>query len=235
MLSAAASDTPQDVPVIRAAFPRTIRLVTSARLRAAVLADLVAAEDIAALAEIEGATSQRLMAQDSSSTGVDRDDLVHNVPFASFINASFAYFKPGEPNRFNSDRGAWYCALDVETCLAEVAWHMSQFIGRTGRYEAVVDYAELCASLAGEFYDLRHIPDHPALTADPAKGYPEGNILAASALARGLNGIIYPSVRRPEGTCFAVLLAHAVQSVAQGGMYRMTWSGPPAPSVVRVS
>ena len=227
----AGSELLTEIPVVRTSFAHTVRLVTSARLRAAVLADLVADDEIAALAEIEGATSQRLLAQDSSAYGIGRDDLVHGVPFASFINASFAYFKPGEPNRFNFDRGTWYCALDVETCLSEVSWHMAEFLGRTGRYQAVVEYAELYASLAGEFYDMRGMEDHAALHPDPAVGYPEGNRIALAARTRGLNGIIYPSVREPGGICIAAILAHAVQSVAQGAMFRLVWSGTSIPVV----
>jgi hypothetical protein len=224
-----------EIPVVRTSFSRTVRLVTSARLRAAVLADLVDESEIAALAEIEGATSQRLLAEDSSAFGIGRDDLVHGVPFASFINASFAYFKPGEPNRFNFDRGAWYCALDAEVCIAEVSWHMSAFLARTGRYHATVEYAELFASLAGEFYDMREMEDHLALHPDPAVGYPEGNKIALAARVKGLNGVIYPSVRKPGGICIAAILAHAVQSVAQGGLFRMVWSGSPTPVVERMA
>lgn len=227
----AVSDPSVEIPVIRTGFARTVRLVTSARLRAAVLADLVAEDEIAALAEIEGATSQRLRAEDSFAFGIGRDDLVHGVPFASFINASFAYFKPGEPNRFNFDRGAWYCALDVDVCLAEVAWHMTAFLAHAGRFQATVEYAELFASLAGEFYDMRQLPAHPALHPDPATGYPEGNKIALAARLEGLNGIIYPSVRKPGGICVVAILAHAVQSVAQGGMFRVIWTGKPAPVV----
>lgn len=224
-----------DIPVIRTGFARTVRLVTSARLRQPVLAGLVDESDIDTLAEIEGATSQRLLAQDSSTLDIGRDDLVHNVPFASFINASFAYFKPGEPNRFNVDRGAWYCALDVDVCLAEVTWHMSTFLGYAGRYEAVVEYAELYASLAGEFFDMRQTPNHPALHPDPSLGYPQGNRVALTARMNGLNGIIYPSVRKPAGTCIAALLAHAVQSVAQGDLFRVTWKGWPTPEIEKVT
>jgi hypothetical protein len=224
-----------EIPVVRTSFARTVRLVTSARLRAAVLADLVDESETAALAEIEGATSQRLLAEDSSAFGIGRNDLVHGVPFASFINASFAYFKPGEPNRFNFDRGAWYCALDVDVCFAEVSWHMTEFLARAGRYHAIVEYAELFASLAGEFYDMRGMVDHPALHPDPAFGYPEGNKIALAARVKGLNGVIYPSVRKPGGICIAAILAHAVQSVAQGGLFRMVWSGSPTPVVERLA
>lgn len=222
------------VPVVRAAFERTVRLVTTARLRASVLSGLVKETDIAILAEIEGATSGRLLAE-SGSGALTRDELVHGIPFASFINASFAYYKPREPNRFNAERGAWYSALDVEVCIAEVSWHMSEFLGRTGKYEAAVEYAELFASMAGIFMDLRDLPSHPALDPDPAIGYPQGNILAREALSNGFNGVVYPSVRLPGGICVAALIPHAVQSVAQGGVYRMIWSGSPFPSVEKTA
>ena len=174
-----------DLKVVREAFPRTIRLVSSARLRPPVLAALVPAEDLEALAEIEGATSQRLMAQQRGADGIDRDEFVYGVPHAVFINASFAYSKPSEPNRFNASRGAWYAALDVETCMAEVAYHMADFLGKSGRLEGVVEYAELFASMAGEFVDLREMDSHPCLNPDPATGYPIGNALADTARAQG--------------------------------------------------
>lgn len=153
----------ENIPIVRIAFERTIRLVTTARLRAAVLASLVKEDEISLLAEIEGATSQRLLAENNSGGPLSRDELVHGVPFASFINASFAYYKPGQPNRFNEDRGAWYSALDVDVCIAEVAWHMSGFLADAGKMHASVDYAELYASMAGSFMDLRDRADHPAL------------------------------------------------------------------------
>jgi hypothetical protein len=86
-------------------------------------------------------------------------------------------------------------------------------------------------SLAGAFLDVRQVPDHPALDPDTAKAYPIGNALARSARAAGLNGIIYPSVRRKGGTCIAALRPAAVQSVRQGAIYRLTWRGEPTPKV----
>src|SRR5271166_2493093 len=221
--------------VVREAFPRTVRLVSSARLRPPVLAALVPADDLAALAEIEGATGQRLMSQARGADGIDRNEFVYGVPHSAFINASFAYSKPLEPNRFNAARGAWYTALDVTTCMAEVAYHMADFLGKSGLYKGVVDYAELFASMAGEFVDLRRTGSHPCLDPDPAIGYPIGNAVADAAKAGGLNGIIYPSVRHPAGTCIVALRPHAVQSVAQGAIYRFEWAGRPEPTITPVS
>lgn len=221
------------VPVVTEAFPRTVRLVATARLRAAVLAPLVDGDDeLALLAEIEGATNTRLVAQDRGISGLAANELVYDVPHAHFINASFAYAKPQQPNRFNgADRGAWYAALDVATCLSEVGYHLTNALADAGDYNATVDYAEMFCSLAGEFLDLRQVPDHPSLDPDKARAYPLGNALAEGARAAGLNGIIYPSVRHAGGTCLVALRPAAVQSVRQGAVYRMIWYGDPTPAI----
>ena len=221
------------VPVTTEAFPRTVRLVTTARLRAPVLLPLVDSEDeLAQLGEIEGATSARLMAQERGISGLAANELVYDVPHAHFINASFAYARPQQPNRFNgANRGAWYAALALQTCLAEVGFHLTNALADAGDFNATVEYAEMFCSLAGDFVDLRQRPQHPSLGADIATAYPLGNVLADRARAEGLNGIIYPSVRHQGGTCLVALRPAAVQSVRQGDVYRMTWRGQPEPVI----
>lgn len=221
------------IPVTTLAYPKTVRLVSTARLREAVLASLVdTTDEFAELAEIEAATSTRIHAQATGILGLAANELVYDVPHAHFINASFAYAKPREPNRFNGEtRGAWYAALSVETCLAEIIFHMTEFLARTGVYQATTDYAEMFCSVSGEFVDLRPVPNHPALSPDKVTGYPEGNRLALGARSAGLNGIIYPSVRHDGGTCLAVLRPAAVQSVRQGDVWRLSWKGKPQPMI----
>lgn len=73
--------------------------------------------------------------------------------------------------------------------------------------------------------------DHSALNPDGRLAYPAGNQLADTVRAQGLNGIIYPSVRHEGGTCIVALRPHAVQSVAAGDIYRLTWSGSPQPAI----
>lgn len=220
---------PAAVPTVREAFGRTVRLVTSARLREAAMAPLADTQgELDDLAEIEGATSSRQIAESRGLAGLSADELVHGVPHGKFINASFAYAKPRAPGRFNpATRGAWYAALEARTCLAEVGFHLTQALADAGDFDAVVEYVEMIASMSGVFIDLRCVPDHPALDADTARGYPAGNALAAQARAEGHNGIIYPSVRHAGGTCIAALWPNVVQSVVQGNMYRLTWTGTP--------
>lgn len=207
---------------------RAVRLVATARLHDPVLLSLVSTSLLDDLAEIEGATSARLRRErnESETYPVGR-------PHAVFVNAAFTYFRPRELNRFNGpQRGAWYAAFELETALAEVTFHIQRELDRVGDHHATVDYAEMWASFAGAFVDVRGIEPRPVcLDPDPAVGYPAGNALAAEVIAEGHNGIVYPSVRQPGGTCLVALWPHVVQSVAQGAVWRVQWAGKPDPAV----
>lgn len=218
-------------PISRIALERTVRLVSTARLRDPVLLKLASQRYQDDLAEIEGATSGRLSAQQQGTEALGVQELVGGLPHANFINAAFAYFRPRELNRFNGPgRGAWYAALQVETCEIEVGFHLTRELQRVNDFNAVVDYAEMFASFAGEFIDLRTLSPKPdCLHPDPSVGYPAGNSVAELARNDGHNGIIYPSVRHDIGTCLVALWPAAVQSVAQGRVLRATWAGHPTP------
>jgi len=219
--------------VERVAIERTVRLVASARLRDPVLLQLVQASQLADLAEIEGATSGRLMHKARGGERLGADELVAGLPHAAFVNAAFTYWRPRELNRFNAPgRGAWYAALDTDTCVAEVSFHMIRELERVNDLRATVEYAEMFASFAGDFADLRELRPKPdCLHPDPAIGYPAGNRLADTARGRGLNGVVYPSVRHPVGTCLVALWPAVVQSVTQGSVLRLVWSGSRTPTV----
>jgi RES domain len=219
-------------PVFRIAIERTVRLVATARLRDPVLLALARPEFQDDLAEIEGATSGRLSAQQQGTESLQTAELVGGLPHSNFINAAFAYFRPHELNRFNGpSRGAWYAALNVETCKVEVAFHLTRELRRVNDFNTVVEYAEMFASFAGEFVDLRNANPRPdCLHPDTTIGYPVGNALAELTRGSGHNGIIYPSVRHAGGTCLVALWPAAVQSVAQGRGLRAGWTGTPEPA-----
>jgi RES domain-containing protein len=222
--------------VRRIAQDRTIRLVATARLRDPVLRKLVEEADLATLEELEAVTSGSLRAQATGAERLDRRELVYGVAHAHLINAAFAYFMPRSLNRFNGPgRGAWYAALALDTCVAEVAFHMERELTNIGDFNATVDYAELFASFIGDFVDLREATPRPDfLDPDPDKGYAVGNAFADAVRAAGHYGILYPSARHAGGTCLVALVPHAVQAVAQGGVVRLTWTGSPGPRVAQL-
>jgi len=216
---------------------RTIRLIETARLRDPVLLELVETDELDALEEIESATGGRLQAQAKGADRLNRRELVHGVPHANVINAAFSYWLPRSLNRFNGPgRGAWYAALALETCVAEVSFHMERELANISDFNATVDYAEILASFIGDFIDLRRANPIPvALDPNPAKSYEAGNRFADSVRAAGYYGIVYPSQRHTGGTCLVALLPHAVQSVTQGRVIRLAWTGKPGPTVSEVA
>jgi RES domain-containing protein len=224
-------------PITTLAIERAVRLVATARLRDPVLLKLVDRSLLNDLAEIEGATNSRLTAAQQGADDISPGEFIARIPHAAFVNAAFAYFRPRELNRFNGPgRGAWYAALIVETAIAEVAYHMTRELERVQDFNATVDYAEMFASFAGRFVELRRLAaPPPCLDPDPAMGYPAGNMVANAARAEGLNGIIYPSVRHEGGTCLVALWPQAVQSVAQGRVLRLEWRGARKPQVAALA
>ena len=79
-------------------------------------------------------------------------------------------------------------------------------------------------------------PDAPAVVAaGQTLSYREldqrANALAAELLEQGSMGIIYPSVRRPEGTNLACFRPALVGNVRKGVAYRLTWEGSPQPRI----
>jgi RES domain-containing protein len=230
-------------PVTLLAQPRAVRLVATARLRDPVLHLLLddpaagahereEIDELArALAEIEAGTSARLTAQAARS-----NLFPSGRPHANFVNAAFAYWRPREPNRFNDAIfGAWYAAFETDTAVAEVTYHIGRELERVQDWNAIVDWAEMWASFAGQFVDLRGVEPRPdCLHPEIEIGYPAGNVLARETRAAGRNGIVYPSVRHPGGTCLVALWPHVVQSVTQGAVIRATWSGSRVPAISRL-
>lgn len=215
----------------------TVRLISTGRLKDPVLLPLAAnhgaLEDLAAL---ESATNGRLVAQESGLQQLDPRELVFGRAGFTFINAAFTHTRPGG-NRFNDDRrGAWYCGFDVETAIDEVGYRLTGELEAISRFENVTDYAELIADFFGMFHDLRrsNAEIEPALHSDPAIAYPAGQNLAQQLRTEhASNGIIYPSLRHPGGTCLACFRPDLVQNLRQGGIWRLEWQGAPTPTVTR--
>ncbi|WP_299866235.1 RES family NAD+ phosphorylase [uncultured Hoeflea sp.] len=215
-----------------------VRLISETHHMPPVLRGLVDTDDEAAiLAELEGETSARLIAEREGSAALDRRELAfarrsHDLRLygESHINAAFTYTRPSG-NRFNGgDRGAWYCAWETLISAQEVGFHRTRELGFIGRYEHEARYVELLADFIGDFPDLRDTA-HPALDPDPAVGYRAGQALAAELRSQGHRGLIYPSVRHPGGRCFAAFDPGIIQNVRPGASWKLVWRGSPEFSV----
>lgn len=172
---------------------------------------------ISELAELDGATNARLLGEEGLLPGIGVHELVYGVRYAHIVNAAFTHAAPGG-SRFNDNsRGAWYAGLEQATSAAEVAFHKLQQLEEIDwDKEEVATYDDYLADFATELHDLtapkpqyqKYLKPFPI-----PECYREPQRLAAELLAMQSNGILYPSVRRKGGTCFACFRPALVYNV----------------------
>jgi len=217
----------------------THRLIPSRRSNESVLRRLVSepsesqVEDhLEALSELESATNDRLLGEANQLPGIGVHELLFGVPHAQIVNAAFTHAHPSG-SRFNGvGRGAWYAAFELKTAEAEVAFHKSEELREVlwGEPETFV-FEDFLADFRAEFHDLRGKSGNPdALNPESYVGSQE---LARGLLAAGSAGLVYPSVRRPEGTCLACFRPALVHHVRKGQPVTMTFVGAHATPVIR--
>jgi hypothetical protein len=185
---------------------------------------------LAAIFDLDGATNDRLLAENDRLPGIGVHELVFGVPHYRVVNAAFTHAHP-LGSRFNGpDRGAWYAAFALDTAQAEVAWHKTVELAEIGwREEEIVTYDDYLADFTAEFHDLRGARGLAACLAPDS--YVESQALAERLLAAGALGIVYPSVRHKSGTCLACFRPALVNNVRKHARYRFTWTEAAKPKV----
>ena len=228
---------PSQVPVTQFTAPDTIRLISTAYIDEPAIQPLADDPDeLTFLEELEGMTSARQGRGLPLPAGVSPAELLTEQSGYgwTYVNAAFCYTR-SSGNRFNgSDRGAWYAAWGdhaAETAQQEVSWHLTRELEAVGIFENLTAYRELVAGFTTGLHDLRDIDDEVLFNNDPKIAYPASQALAGQLLGIGSNGVLYPSVRRPEGLCLASFKPNIVQNIRQGSTWVFEWDGAPAPKI----
>jgi len=210
----------------------TVRLI-STRYRnsePAVLSLLAdSADDLEALAALEELTNDRLLAEQQLLPGIGIHELIFDLPYAPMVNAAFTHAHPNG-SRFNGpDRGAWYAAFEIATAQAEIAFHYTVALLEVNRLHEEMTFDAYLADFSGLFHDIRNQAAFRDWL-DPAS-YVRSQQAAQELMRAGSLGLVYPSVRRPSGTCLACFRPALVSHVRRGNRYLFTWSGSPTPSI----
>jgi len=184
------------------------------------------------LFDLDGATNDRLRGQMDRLPGIGRDELVAGVPSASIINALFCHAAP-EGGRFNGpDRGAWYAGFELETSQAEIVSHKTRHYLEIGwEKEDIVSYDDYWANFDATFHDIRGDEAFAVCLAPDSYFASQG--LVMELLATGSLGIVYPSVRAPEGTCLACFRPALVGNARQSKTWSFVWQGSAVPPIWR--
>jgi RES domain-containing protein len=183
-----------------------------------------------AIFELDAATNDRLLAEEQLLPGIGLEELVYAVPHSAVINAVFCHANPLGSRFSGPDRGAWYAAFELATSQAEVGFHKTVQLAEIGRFEDTVTYDDYLADFSASFHDIRRARRFRSCL-DP-ESYVDSQALAERLLETGSLGVIYPSVRRPGGTCLACFRPALVANVRRDKTYRFTWEGKPDPVIV---
>ncbi len=178
---------------------------------------------------LDNATNDRLLVESGIPSGIDNHELVFGVPYSRIVNASFTHPHPLGSRFSGPDRGAWYCAFEIETSQAEVAYHKTVDLVEIGVLEDDVTYDDYTADFSAEFHDARDVKRF-ARYLDP-ESYVASQKLAEKLLDIGSLGIVYPSVRYAGGTCIACFRPAVVMNVKKQRTYRFVWNGSTEPSI----
>lgn len=211
----------------------THRLIPSGYSDEHALGRLGAGRDLEELIELDAATDDRVAGEANLLPGISVHELLFGVPYAHIVNAAFTHAPPSG-NRFNgSDRGAWYAAFELETAQREIAFHKAQdLLEIDWREPETFVFHDYLAEFRADFHDIRD--DRRYSGCLNPESYTKSQKLARDLLGKGSAGIVYPSVRRSNGTCIACFRPALVANVRQDGTVTVAFRDVYSPPMIRL-
>ncbi|HET8881081.1 MAG TPA: RES family NAD+ phosphorylase [Solimonas sp.] len=178
------------------------------------------ADDLDAIAEIEGLTNPRLRDELGQLDLVARNRRITGAG-ATPIMAAFTHLN-AEGSRFSDGTyGVLYAAHEEVTAIRETVYHRARFLACTREPPLRVEMRCYKTGIRGSLHDLRrgyrteHDPD----------SYVASRALAHALRAEGSDGIVYRSVRNPGGECVAAFYPDIVLPHVQTRHYQYVWDG----------
>ena len=206
----------------RITWARYHRLINSAYPPIDLFEDIADPADWPLLASAESKTNPRLAVSIGNLDLVPVGRRVGGLG-ASYVMAPFTHISPDYQGRFHDGTfGAFYGADTYETALFETVFHAARFYATTQEVPGwIADKRELIGRIDADLVDIR--AGFPALL-DP-DDYAASQAFARAERAAGANGIVYPSVRNPGGTCFAAFYPDVMSAPVQARHISYHWDG----------
>jgi len=212
-----------EIALNQVTWPRYHRLVNSAYPPIDLFDDIADPKDWPLLGSSESRTNPRL------SESMGRLELIPpsrrvGGSGASWVMAPFTHATTDKPGRFHDGSfGAFYAANNYQTALFETVHHVSLFNQATNQASGwIADMRELVGSIdtiltdsrVGDYQDILHPDD-----------YSFSQQFAKTIIAKGNDGIVYPSVRDKGGECFAAFYPDVMSIPIQGKHISYHWNG----------
>lgn len=182
--------------------------------------DIAEPADWETLVALEAKTNPRIYDEVGNLSLVPVERRI-NGPSASLAMGAFTHVSKDRPGRFSDGAfGVWYCGDRGTVALAESLNSFRNFMLRTNESACEADYRELTCAVSAKVSD----GSHPTLI-DP-NSWKASQIFAREQRAAGSDGIIYPSVRHPEGMALALFWPDSLRlPIVQARQFRFGWDG----------
>ena len=210
-------------PVTPVDWPASHRIVRTIYPPVFLFEDIAPPEDWELIASAEAKTNPRVRDEIGDLTLVPTGRRVSG-PTASLVMAAFTHVSRERTSRFSDGAyGVWYCGDRFEVALAETAYHFERFMAATREPPADAQYRELTARIEGSLHDLRGGGLDEYLAPDD---WNPAQRLGKSLREAGSDGIVYKSVRWPEGEAAALFWPDLVKlPVTQARTLQYHWDG----------
>ena len=216
---------PSIVPVAQVRWSGARRIIRSLYPPIDLFDDIADPEDWPLLIAAEQKTNPRLMETIGALDLVPPARRVSG-PGASYLMAPFTHASPDRPTRFSAGAyGVLYAARTYETALLETIYHHARFMAQTHQASGwTSQFRELVLDIDAELHDLcgKNVTFVPALDPDD---YAIAQELGAALRSRGSNGLVYPSLRDPDGVCVGLFYPDLATLPLQGRHLDYHWSG----------
>ncbi|WP_432200728.1 RES family NAD+ phosphorylase [Erythrobacter sp. W53] len=179
--------------------------------------------DLEAVFQIEAMTNQRLRDEVGDISLVPPEDRVSG-PGSSAVMAAFTHIAPDGARFSTSMFGAFYCALELDTAIAETRFHRAAFLAATDEPAQTVDMRVYAADLSAELHDVRGATESNPELYDP-DSYAASQKFAQQLRAEGSDGVLYNSVRHDGGECAAVFRPRLLTRCRQTLHLGYVWNG----------
>jgi hypothetical protein len=209
--------------VTRERWAPSYRAVASKYPTVSVYDRIAGATNFATLLEIEALTNPRIREEAGAYRKVRPEDVVAG-PGSTPIMASFVY---SGPSRFcDGTYGVYYAAREEATAIAESRYHTEAFLRATHQPSIDVDKRLYVATIDGAFDDIRGRSLRSKLYAAAPDDYGYSQRYAHRLYARNrVDGIVYNSVRNPDGQCVAAFRPRIVSKAHIRKYIQFRWDG----------
>ena len=176
-------------------------------------------EDLDAVYAIEALTNDRVREEAGDLALVEPAERISG-PGTTPIMAAFTHLNP-EGSRFSDGHfGVYYCARELPTALAEVRYHQERFLRRTAEGPLRLEMRLYLADLHGRLVDVRGRADVHA-----RDSYAASQAVGRAQRTAQRDGVLYRSVREPDGQCAAVFRPRVLSRCRQSRHFALHYDG----------